>query len=148
MAAIFDRDDIQPGLPGIVLMSHGGLAVATADVVRMITGDTVNIAAFSLEEGQEAQAYMAQAWEAIESLPEGTIVFTDLPNGTPANQLRMAAYANKRVVPYIAGFNLPLVIAALDLREDCGGEELIERLMELPSFGVVNGTDFLKKHIR
>ena len=44
----YDKAAIDPSLPGILLLSHGDLAIGLMDTVQAVIGTTSNIAAFTL----------------------------------------------------------------------------------------------------
>ena len=149
MRYVFDKDGVDPAIPGILLLSHGGFAVGCLETVRMFFGDAPNLAAFSLEEGMEPEEFAEAAFEAFKAMPAGSIVLVDFQGGTPYNQTLLFARSNPNIeVECIAGFNVPMVMQALELREEFSGRELVENLFNLNNNGVVNVSEMLDKLLK
>lgn len=139
MRKVFDPNNIDPEKPGIIMMSHGGFAVGCMETMRMFMGDAPNVAAFSLEEGMEPEEFTKEAFAAYEAFPEGSLILLDLPGGTPYNQTLLYARSHPDAdICAIGGFNLPMVIQALEFREQCRGRELVEKLYNFNNNGIVN----------
>lgn len=125
MKISFEKDQIQQGMPGIVILSHATLAVALKETAQMVFSKVPNVAAFSLEYGDEVGEFAKAFQEAIESFESGAIVFVDLVGGTPCNQLLLYAKKNNLKLNIIAGVNLPMIITALSIRS-CDELSVIE----------------------
>ena len=81
------QETVNPDLPGIILLSHGPLAVSLVDTAKMVFGESENLAAFSFEEGDDADQYRMKVAETLERFPVGSVVMLDLFGGTPCNQM-------------------------------------------------------------
>lgn len=138
MESIFDRNDIVPGLPGIILLSHGPLALGMLETTRLITDNTKNMAAFTVEAGDSPEDFAKAFAEAIELLPDEVIIFTDMMSGTPCNQLLLASASIDKPFLSFAGMNLPLVSEAVFMRRICSGQELEEAIMQAGAVSIVN----------
>ena len=53
----------------------------------MVFGESENLAAFSFEEGDDADQYRMKVAETLERFPVGSVVMLDLFGGTPCNQM-------------------------------------------------------------
>jgi len=126
MQHYFDRDAIQPELPGIVLLSHGNLAIGMLDTMRLVLGNSVNVAAFTLEAGDDPLVYRQRFLEGIEAFPAGCVIFIDMFGGSPCNQFLLSAPQLSKPYCAFTGMSLPLISEANAMRELCRGEELRE----------------------
>ncbi len=146
MHKIFNPGEIVPGVPGIVVLSHGSLAVSLVESVRFIMGDVDNIAAFSLEEGDDPNIFCKEFAKAIELFPSETIVFVDLFGGTPYNQLIMCS-RRKGVNPLaISGVNMPMLIEAIVARTSSETNGLLNASEQGGIKGIVNITRLLEEN--
>ena len=148
MSQVFNADKVDPNLPGIIIVSHGPLAVAAVETLRMLSGEEVNIAAFSLEEGERPEDYKEKVGTAIEAFPEGSIIFADIMGGTPSNTIMMYARENNKVLNALAGFNIPMLMQAALEREMKSGKELLESVLSIDDSGVFNIMSFLENSLQ
>lgn len=146
MKVIFDKENIQPGLPGIILLSHGPLAPAIVESALLIIGEQPNLAAFGLETVDTLEDYSTAVMEAYHAFEGNALVLIDLYGGTPCNQMILAALKNKLDILALSGLNLPMVMDACTLRQDASGPELLEQVEEVAKIGIVNITSKLAKH--
>lgn len=116
MKCSYDATKIESGVPGIVILSHGPLALGLKESSSMIFGETTNFAAFSLEYGDDVTKYADTFIQAIESYGRNVLIMVDLFGGTPCNQLLIYAKKNNLKFNLLSGANLPMVISALTLR--------------------------------
>ena len=89
----------------------------------MIFGDSENIAAFSLEAGDDIDKYREDFAEMIEAFPEGSLIMVDLFGGTPCNQVMRYIQETGKALEVAAGMNLPMLINAVMSREELKGKE-------------------------
>lgn len=54
----FRSENMNPEVPGIILLSHGPFAVSLVETASMLFGDAENIAAYSLEPGEIGRAHV------------------------------------------------------------------------------------------
>jgi PTS system mannose-specific IIA component len=145
MRQYFKPDEIVPDVPGILLLSHGGFAVGCLETIHMLMGEVPNLAAFSLEEGMEPEEFAKAAFDAYKQLPEGSIILVDLQGGTPYNQTLLFSRTTDEPINSVAGFNVPMVIQAIELRDEYKGRELVENLIGLNDNGVHNVSEDIDK---
>ncbi len=126
----FVQDQINPELPGIVLLSHGGLAVGLVDTVSMLLGEPENLAAFSLEPGDDIDEYRASFSAAYESFPEGSVIMADLYGGTPFNQTVRYVLETGKPVELVVGLSLPMLIESIGNRDCMRAGELADLAVE------------------
>ena len=83
----YKPEKVNKDLPGIILLSHGPFAVSLVDTAKMLFGESENIAAYSLEPGDDIDKYREAFVEMINEFPEGSMILVDLFGGTPCNQV-------------------------------------------------------------
>ena len=145
MKVILDADSVIRDLPGILLLSHSDLAVAMVHTVEFICGKTDNLAAFSFEEEDSPEEYCAAFSAALQALPAGSIVLTDIFGGSPCNQLMIHARKNGLTVFALAGMSLPMVVSAINHRDDCAGEALLAAIKQESKEFIVDVTEKLNQ---
>ena len=119
----YKPETVNENLPGIILLSHGPFAVSLLDTARMPFGDAENLAAFSFEEGDDADQYRETFEETIDAFPEGTLILVDLFGGTPCNQVMRYVQERERPLEVVGGMNLPMLLNAVIAREKKNGKE-------------------------
>lgn len=131
MEQIFDEAKINQDEPGIVLLSHGPFAIALLKTMELIYTEAENIAAFSLEEGDNIEAFYEEMKKALESYEKGCICLVDLMGGTPCNQLRKYSFLSQKQVHAVLGMNLPMLLSAIEVRQtDSSLEEMVNQLIQ------------------
>jgi len=101
---------------GVVVVTHGQLAIELVNAAEMIVGDLPQFTPVSIgwhDEVNDAREDIAAAIERVRS-DEGVLVLTDMFGGTPSN-LGMTFLETNRV-EVIAGVNLPMLIKLASLR--------------------------------
>lgn len=116
----YTQSKVNPDIPGIIVMSHGPFAVGLIDTAKMLFGEPENIAAFSLEEGDDIDEYRSMFSKTFESFPKGSIVLADLYGGTPCNQVLQYAQENHQVFELVTGVNLPMLLHVVISRQSPG----------------------------
>lgn len=119
---VYQQDQINENLPGIILLSHGPFAVSLVETAEMIFGESENIAAFSLEPGDDINKYRETFVEMIEKFPDGSLIAVDLFGGTPCNQVMCYIQEKEKPLEVVTGMNLPMLVNAVISRESMGGE--------------------------
>lgn len=123
-------EHINEKIPGIILLSHGPLAVSLIKTAQMIFGDNENIAAFSLEAGDDLDKYRKAFTETIEAFPENSVIFVDIFGGTPFNQLMRYIQESGKILEIVSGMNLPMLISTAIDRLEIDGKELCMNAVE------------------
>ena len=102
---------------GVVVVTHGQLAVELLNAAEMIVGDLPRFTAVSIgwhDDVNDAREDIAQAIERVRG-SEGVLLLTDMFGGTPSN-LGMTFLETDRL-EVITGVNLPMLIKLAGLRE-------------------------------
>jgi len=138
MKKFFNEAEIQKEIPGIVLLSHGALALGMLDTARVVLGNAYNIAAFALEAADDPEVYRETFMRAVEAFPAGAIILVDMFGGSPCNQLFLASSQIKTPYCAFSGMSLPLVVEAATMRELYTGNELKEAIQATVSSAIVD----------
>lgn len=120
---VYKQEKINENIPGIILLSHGPFAVSLIETAQMLFGNCENIAAFSLEAGDNIDQYRQSFIKTFEDFPKGSLVFVDLFGGTPCNQVMHYIQETGNMIDVIGGMNLPMLIHAVMIRENMKGKE-------------------------
>jgi mannose PTS system EIIA component len=101
---------------GVVVVTHGQLAIELLNAAEMIVGDLPRFTAVSIgwhEDVNDARAEIEQAVERVRG-DKGVLLLTDMFGGTPSN-LGMT-FLEKDRLEVITGVNLPMLIKLSSLR--------------------------------
>jgi PTS system mannose-specific IIA component len=129
---------------GVVVVTHGQLAVELVNAAETIVGDLPTFTAVSIgwhEDVQDARNDIAAAIARVQSA-EGVLIATDMFGGTPANLGITFLEANK--VEVITGVNLPMLIKAANLRDESNLTEVARSLKEHGKNAIWVASDLLK----
>lgn len=129
---------------GVVVVTHGQLAVELVNAAETIVGDVPAFTAVSIgwhEDVQDAREEIAAAIARVQG-PEGVLIATDMFGGTPAN-LGITFLEPDRV-EVVTGVNLPMLIKAANLRERQDLTEVARSLREHGRNAIWVASDLLK----
>src|SRR5712671_5366233 len=101
---------------GVVVVTHGQLAIELVNAAEMIVGDLPQFTAVSIgwhDDVNDAREEIAHAIERVRG-ESGVLVLTDMFGGTPSN-LGMTFLATDHV-EVITGVNLPMLIKLAGLK--------------------------------
>lgn len=123
-------------VPGILVITHGSFGEEIIKSAEMIIGAQENVKALSLMPGMDPADFIVDVQAVLNTMPEGSLIMSDLFGGTPSNV--SAAVASKYKVIAVAGLNLCMLIEALSLRFSMRGEELAEAVIQAGQLGCKN----------
>lgn len=129
---------------GVVVVTHGQLAIELVNAAETIVGDLPNFAALSIgwhDDVQDARAELASAIARVQG-PEGVLVATDMFGGTPAN-LAITFLETARV-EVVTGVNLPMLIKLSSLREAGDLTEVARQIREHGRNAIWVASDLLR----
>jgi len=115
---------------GVVVVTHGQLAVELVNAAETIVGDLPRFVAVSIgwhEDVEDARNAIAAAIERVRQ-PEGVLVATDMFGGTPSNL--GITFLEPDKVEVVTGVNLPMLIKAASLKESTSLTEVARSLRE------------------
>ena len=110
------REKATLGMIGVVVVTHGQLAIELVNAAEMIVGELPQFTAVSIgwhDDVNDAREDIAQAIERVRG-DEGVLLLTDMFGGTPSNLGMTFLEAGRLEV--ITGVNLPMLIKLASLR--------------------------------
>ena len=117
---------------GVVVVTHGQLAIELVNAAEMIVGDLPQFTAVSIgwhDDVNDAREDISQAIERVRG-EAGVLLLTDIFGGTPSN-LGMT-FLEKDRIEVITGVNLPMLIKLTSLRSS---SDLLAVAREMREFG-------------
>jgi len=101
---------------GLVLVTHGRLAVEFVQALEHVVGPQENITAICIGPEDDMEQRRQDIIDAVETADEGdgVVLLTDMFGGTPSNLA--ISVLDKGQVEVIAGINLPMLIKLAGLR--------------------------------
>ena len=115
---------------GLVIVTHGSLAVEFRAALEHVVGPQEQIATIQIkpdDDGDERRQDIIRAIEAVNT-GEGVVVATDMFGGTPSNL--SISVMDECNVEVIAGVNLPLLVKLTMIRSDRSILEAIDEAKE------------------
>ena len=102
---------------GIIVVTHGNLALELKSAMEHILGVQKNIEIISIKPDDDLEIKKSALEESIKKVNEdnGTIILTDMFGGTPSNLAISFLKIGK--VEIISGVNLPMLVKLIDLRD-------------------------------
>ena len=103
---------------GIIIVSHGNLALELKSAMEHILGVQQNIEILSLFPNDDLDKKKDELEKLINEFDpnKGIIILTDMFGGTPSN-LAISFLKNKKI-EIISGANLPMLVKLIGLREN------------------------------
>jgi len=130
---------------GIVVISHGQMAVECLRTAEMIIGQIPRCYAISIDRTcsvEEATASLSQAIAEVGADEDGVLILTDMFGGTPTNIA--ADFLTSASVDILTGMNLPMLIKAASARSH---QDLVGLAVFLHEYGkqaILRPLDLLK----
>jgi PTS system mannose-specific IIA component len=115
---------------GLVIVTHGGLALEFRNALEHIVGRQSQIETVSIGAEDDMTARRAEILAAVKRCNSGSgvIILTDMFGGTPSNlAISVMDEANVEV---IAGTNLPILVKLASLRAEATLAEAVARARE------------------
>ena len=102
---------------GIIIVTHGNLALELRSAMEHILGIQKNIEIISIKPDDDLEIKKSALEESIKKVDEenGVIILTDMFGGTPSNLAISLLKIGK--VEIISGINLPMLIKLIGLRD-------------------------------
>ncbi|MCL4806419.1 MAG: PTS sugar transporter subunit IIA [Thermoanaerobaculia bacterium] len=135
---------------GILLISHGPLAAALRETVRVLEPDQAEpLGALSLawDEAPESASARLQKGIATADRGRGVVLLTDMFGGTPSNLA--LAFLQKGRIEIVTGVNLPMVVKARALaREGKDPSDMARTLVEKGRRAIVAAGELMETEKR
>jgi len=102
---------------GMVLVTHGNLAVELIAALEHVVGPQDNVAAVCIGPNDDMEHRRAEILECANSVDngDGSVLLTDMFGGTPSNLA--ISVMDKADIEVVAGVNLPMLIKLASVRE-------------------------------
>ncbi|MGN0913411.1 MAG: PTS sugar transporter subunit IIA [Alphaproteobacteria bacterium] len=115
---------------GLVLVTHGNLALEFISAMQHVVGKQEQIAAVCIGPEDDMEVRRAEILKKVKEVDSGsgTILLTDMFGGTPSNLA--ISIMDQAKVEIIAGINLPMLIKIASLRKEKNLKETVEGAQE------------------
>ena len=102
---------------GLVLVTHGRLAVELVSALEHVVGSQENVATVCIGPDDDMEQRRAEIMKSTKDVDDGdgVILLTDMFGGTPSN-LAISIMDNRKI-EVIAGVNLPMLIKLASIRD-------------------------------
>ncbi len=114
-----------------IIVTHGEFGAYLVEAAEGIVGRQAQgvrvVATSSRQSIAEIRRFVARALAEL-SNPDGVILFTDMPGGTP-NNLAFPLVRDERRVEMVSGVNLYMLVSAFSQREQMPIEKLVEKVV-------------------
>jgi PTS system mannose-specific IIA component len=114
---------------GVVVVTHGQLAIELVNAAETIVGDLPTFAAVSIgwhDDVDDAREEIKQTIGRLQA-PDGVLILTDMFGGTPANLA--LTFLEPEKVEVITGVNLPMLIKLASLQKNASKLLVVAREM-------------------
>ena len=115
---------------GIVLVTHGRLAVEFRSALEHVVGPQSQIEAVTIgpsDDGEQCRKDIIEAVKRVDT-GEGVAILTDMFGGTPSN-LAISVMSRPNV-EVLAGINLPMLVKLAKVRSECPLPEAVVAAQE------------------
>ena len=115
---------------GIVLVTHGRLAVEFRAALEHVVGQQQQIEAVTIgpdENGEQCRKNIIEAVKRVDS-GDGVAILTDMFGGTPSNL--SISVMNRPKVEVLAGINLPMLVKLAKVRDESPLAEAVAQAQE------------------
>ncbi len=115
---------------GLVLVTHGNLALEFISAMQHVVGKQENVEAVCIGPEDDMEMRRAEILEKVSKVDSGSgvVVLTDMFGGTPSNLA--ISIMDRANVEILAGMNLPMLIKIASLRKDKTMKETVEGAQE------------------
>ena len=129
---------------GIVVITHGNLAQTLVETASMIMGEQEALHAVSFPAKESLETLKEKLQAVVEpTLPTGCLILTDILGGSASNVCY--DYLQAENVQIVTGVNLPMVMEALNSRDQGGIAELGPKVQSGGARGIINMKEFFEK---
>jgi PTS system mannose-specific IIA component len=131
---------------GIVLVSHGEMALGMLDAARMIVGEQERTLAVSLNEMDDVEGLMDRIAAAVDEVDmgDGVLLLVDAFGASPFNASARLAMQRKNT-EVITGMNLPMLLELAVQRDGQSLDGLVKIALEAGKSSIRTLTETLNK---
>jgi PTS system mannose-specific IIA component len=114
-----------PPMIGLVLVTHGRLAVEFRSALEHVVGPQTQIEAVTIGPDDDVEQCRKDIIEAVKRVDtgEGVAILTDMFGGTPSN-LAISCMGRPNV-EVLAGINMPMLVKLAKIRDEAPLEEAV-----------------------
>ncbi|MEE8253285.1 MAG: PTS sugar transporter subunit IIA [Hyphomicrobium sp.] len=115
---------------GLVIVTHGGLALEFRSALEHVVGPQTQLETVSIGPDDDMSVRRGQILEAVRRTNngEGVIILTDMFGGTPSNLA--ISVMDEASVEVIAGINLPILVKLASVRGELNLTEAVANARE------------------
>jgi mannose PTS system EIIA component len=115
---------------GLVIVTHGGLAIEFRSAMEHVVGQQTQLETISIGPDDDMAQRRVEILDAVKrnDTGSGVIVLTDMFGGTPSNLA--ISVLDEGNVEVLAGINLPILVKLASLRRDCPLQEAVAKARE------------------
>lgn len=115
---------------GLVLVTHGNLALEFISAMQHVVGKQENVEAVCIGPEDDMEMRRSEIMEKVSKVDTGSgvVLLTDMFGGTPSNLA--ISIMDRANVEILAGMNLPMLIKIASLRKDKNMKETVEGAQE------------------
>lgn len=124
------KDKVELEMIGLVLVTHGNLALEFISAMQHVVGRQEQIAAVCIGPEDDMEMRRSEILQKASEVDSGSgvILLTDMFGGTPSNlAISIMSQGN---VEILAGMNLPMLIKIASLRKEKNLKETVEGAQE------------------
>ncbi len=112
---------------GLVIVTHGGLAVEFRSAMEHVVGPQTQLETISIGPDDDMSARRVEILEAVRrnDTGSGVIVLTDMFGGTPSNLA--ISVLDEGNVEVLAGINLPILVKLASLRREANLQDAVAK---------------------
>ena len=113
---------------GVLVVTHGRLAMELVNATKMIAGDMEHIQAVSIGWNDDVNDAHERMRSAVKQLDQGqgVLVLTDMFGGTPSNIA--LTFLEKDRVEVVTGVNLPMLIKLASVQAEEGLRQVAQKI--------------------
>jgi mannose PTS system EIIA component len=134
---------------GILVVAHGDLGVQLISTARMIgLNSEERVHAMSIDPSDSPEYVKEELQKSIRKVNGGggVLVLTDLFGGTPTNV--SLSFLEDGKVEVVTGVNLPMMIKAINARQDHDLRTLADLVQEAGKESIFRAEDFRQQRLR
>ena len=118
---------------GIIVATHGGFAAGMVDGMELLCGRQEKVVAFGLRIEDDLDAFAEEIIRKADELDDGV----DFVGGSPAN-ITGGLLAGRRNMEGIAGVNFPMLLEAINSRDEGTLKELTDQCKAVGRMGIID----------
>lgn len=130
---------------GIVVVSHGFLSEHLVSAASLILGEAKNVKAVTFVARESLDDLRKKTIEATEEFKDdGCLILTDIMGGSATN-VSVEIMRKSNNVNVVTGVNLPMLIEAINSREDASLTDLAAKVSNSGVKSIINLKEFFEK---